>query len=82
MDTSISKSKIAIYRLKQSGALTNKMLAKILNNEGYYQAKHTKGLWLQKENKDILFILVVDDFVIKYIHKKYIKELVTLLEGT
>ena len=36
--------KKAIYGLKQSGALAAKMLAKILNKRGYYQAKHTKGL--------------------------------------
>ena len=37
--------KKVIYRLKQAGLLTNKILAKILNKEGYYQAKHTPGLW-------------------------------------
>ena len=36
--------KKAIYRLRQAGALSNKMLAGILNKKGYYQAKHTKGL--------------------------------------
>ena len=36
--------KKAIYGLPQSGALAHKMLAKILNKDGYYQAKHTKGL--------------------------------------
>jgi len=30
--------KKAIYGLKQAGLLSNKMLAKILNKEGYYQA--------------------------------------------
>ena len=52
--------KKAIYGLKQSGALAAKMQAKILNKEGYYQAKHTKGLWLHK-TKDISFTLVLDD---------------------
>ena len=36
--------KKAIYGLKQSCDLAAKMLAKILNKRGYYQAKHTKGL--------------------------------------
>ena len=61
--------KKAIYGLKQSGALANKMLSKILNKEWYYQAKHTKGLWLHK-TKNISFTLVVDDFGVNtYINK-------------
>ena len=34
--------KKAIYGLKQSGALANQMLARILKKEGYYQAKHNE----------------------------------------
>ena len=73
--------KKAIYGLKQSGALSNKMLAKILNKEGYYQAKHTKGLWLHK-TKSISFTLVVDDFGVAYKERKDCEELIKLLEGT
>ena len=66
--------KKAIYGLKQKSALAAKMLAKILNKKGYYQAKHTKGLWL------FLFILVIDDFGVKYTRREDSKELVLLLE--
>ena len=52
--------KKAIYGLRQAGALSNKILAGILNKKGYYQAKHTKGLWLHK-TKSISFTLVIND---------------------
>ena len=57
--------KKAVYGLKQAGALSNKMLTGILNKEEYYQAKHTKGLWLHK-TKSKLCTLVVDDFGVCY----------------
>ena len=73
--------KKAIYGLKQSGALATHMLAKISNKRGYYQAKHTKGLWLYT-TKNILFTLVVDNFGVKYICREDSKELVPILEET
>ena len=73
--------KKAIYGLKQSGALAAKMLAKILNKRGYYQATHTKGLWLHK-TKNILFTLVIDNFRLKYICRENAEELISLLEET
>ena len=73
--------KKAIYGLKQSGALANKMLAKILNKDGYYQAKHTKGLWLHK-TKNISFTLVTDDFGVAFENKEDVDALIKLLEGT
>ena len=73
--------KKAIYGLKQSGALANKMLSKILNKEGYYQAKHTKGLWLHR-TKNTSFIIVVDDCGVKYVQKQDIEELINILEKT
>ena len=57
------------------------MLAKILNTDGYHQAKHMKGLWFHK-TKNISFTLVVDDFGVPFIHKEEIKGLVRILEGT
>ena len=72
--------KKAIYGLLQSGHLSDKMLAKILNKEGYYQAKHTKGLWLHK-TKNISFTLIVDNFGVRYNNKEDIEELVKLLKG-
>ena len=57
------------------------MLAGILKKEGYYQAKHTKGLWLH-ETIDLLFTSFVDHFGVQYVKKEDVKELVKLLEGT
>ena len=73
--------KKAIYGLKQSDTLAAKMLVKILNKRGYYQAKHTKGLWLHK-TKNISFTLVVNNFGVKYICREDAEELVSILEET
>ena len=67
--------------MNQSGALAAKMLAKILNKRGYYQAKHTEGLWLHKK-KNILFTLVVNNFGVKHICREDAEELVSIFEQT
>ena len=72
--------KKAIYGLKQAGLLSNKMLAKILNKEGYYQAKHTPGLWVH-EKRQISFTLVVDDFGVKYVKEEDVRHLEKVLEA-
>jgi hypothetical protein len=38
----------AFFGLKQSGALANKQLSKVLGTEGYFHSEHTSGLWLHK----------------------------------
>ena len=72
--------KKAIYGLKQAGLLSNKILAKILNKEGYYQAKHTPGLWTH-ETRQISFTLVVDDFGVKYVKEEDVHHLEKVLEA-
>ena len=59
--------------------LLQKIIARILNKEGYNQAKHTKGIWLHK-NKNISFTLVVDNYGVKYIHKQGVDRLIKILE--
>ena len=55
------------------------MLAKILNKDGYYQAKHTKGLWLHK-TKSISFTMIVDDFGCCYNKREDVEDLINLLK--
>lgn len=69
----------ALFGLKQSGALANKQLSKVINKIGYHHSKHTPGLWLH-EPRDILFILVVDDFGVKYTNKDDVLYLKAFIE--
>ena len=54
-----------IYGLPQAGKLANQQLIRHLEPFGYAPCPHTAGLWTHK-TKDISFLLVVDDFAIKY----------------
>jgi hypothetical protein len=56
--------------LKQAVLLANQLLQTCLAPFGYYPARHTPGLWLQK-TWPISFTLVVDDFVVKYVGKQH-----------
>ena len=56
----------SMYGLPQTGILANNQLTEHLEPKGYYQCRHTLGLWRHKW-RPILFSLVVDDFGIKYI---------------
>jgi hypothetical protein len=59
-----------MYELKQAGLLTNQLLQNCLAPFGYYPARHTPGLWLQK-TRQIAFSLMVDDFAVKYVGKQH-----------
>ena len=59
-----------IYGLPQAGIFANNQLIKLLEPKGYYQCRHTPGLWRHK-CRPILFSLVVDDFGIKYVGEKH-----------
>jgi hypothetical protein len=52
-----------MYGLKQAGLLANQLLQTRLAPFGYYPARHTTGIWLQK-TRPISFTLVVDDFAV------------------
>ena len=56
------------------------MIAKISNKEGYYQTKHTPGLWTH-ETRQISFTLVVDDFGVKYVKDEDVHHLEKVLEA-
>jgi hypothetical protein len=65
--------------LKQSGALANKQLSKVLGKERYFPSEHTSGLWLHK-TRDISFTLVVDDFGVKYTNKADVLHLKSVID--
>ncbi len=67
------------YGLPQAGSLGQDQLEKRLNQEGYYQSQTVPGLWKHK-TKTIQFVLVVDDFGIKYISKDDLDHLICTLE--
>ena len=68
-----------MYCLPQAGILVNEVLQKNLVQFGYYQCKHTPGLWKHK-TRPIVFVLVVDDFGVKYVGKEYLLHLLNALK--
>ena len=62
-----------MYGLPQAGSLGHDLLQERLNKEGYFQSKTVSGLWSHKA-RDIKFVLVVDDFGIKYIKQRIIQK--------
>ena len=53
---------------------------KLINKEGYYKSLIAPGLWKHK-TRDIQFVLVVDDFGIKYTKKDDLDHLIKLLKS-
>ena len=68
------------YGLPQSGRLANDLLCTRLEKAGYYEAATTPGLWCHKW-RPIQFVLLVDDFGIKYVGKEYALHLLKNLEA-
>jgi hypothetical protein len=68
-----------MYGLPQAGILANQLLTKRLEPHGYYQCRHTPGLWRHKW-RPVLFSLVVDDFGIKYVGREHINHLIDDIE--
>jgi hypothetical protein len=58
-----------MYGLPQAGILAKKVLQRRLALDGYLPTEHTHGLWKQ-ETCLVWFLLVVDDFGIKYIGRE------------
>ena len=67
------------YDLPQSDRLTNDQLHTRLDNAGYYESATTTGLWRHKW-RPIKFVLIVDDFVIKYVRKQHTLYILKILE--
>ncbi len=58
-----------MYGLPHAGLLAKKLLTHHLAKYGYYQAVHTPELW-KHTWCTIQFVLVKDDFGIKYMDKR------------
>jgi hypothetical protein len=59
------KIRKAVWGLPQAGILVNKLLQTRLAPHGYYECKHTPGLW-KHITCPISFTLVVDNFGVEY----------------
>ena len=68
-----------MYGLPQAGILANKLLKQRLAQHGYYECKHTPGLWKHKW-RPITFVLVVNDFGVKYRGRKHALHLAAALK--
>ena len=68
------------YGLKQSGLIAHNDLTALLKSHGYVKSPTTEGL-LTYSKRDIAFILVVDDFAIKYTKKEDAEHLFTCLRS-
>ena len=73
------KIRRGMYGLPQSGILANQFLTARLAPHGYYQCRHTPGLWKHK-CRPILFSLVVDEFGIKYVGRQHSDHLIADIE--
>ena len=69
-----------MYGLPQAGILTNKHLRKRLVKFGYFEMPHKPGLWMHV-SQPIAFMLVVDDFDIKYEGREHLNHLLSALKG-
>jgi hypothetical protein len=67
-----------MYGLPQAGLLANQLLQKRMATHGYYQCKHTHGLW-RHTTRPIVFSLVVDNFGVKYVGKEHANHLYACL---
>lgn len=68
-----------MYGLPQAGSLGHDLLEERLNQEGYFQSQIVPGLWKHK-TRNIKFVLVVDDFGIKYLRREDLDHLIKSLE--
>jgi len=68
-----------IYGPPQSGIFANKLLNKRLAKHGYFEVKHTSGIW-RHIWCPIQFTLVVDDFGVKHVGKQHAEHLCKALK--
>ena len=62
------------YGIKQSGKLSNDLLRTHLEKEVYYKSSTTLGVWRHK-CRPIQFVLIVNDFGVKYVGKQHAEHL-------
>ena len=68
-----------MYGLPQAGILANKQLTERLADYGYYPCRHTPGLWRYVEDPKVNFVLVVDDFSLKYTDREHAERFLAIL---
>ena len=68
-----------MYGLPQAGLLSNELLEKRLDNQGYRQSKLVPGLW-KHDWQPVQFTLVVDEFEVKYVGKEHVLHLKQKIE--
>jgi hypothetical protein len=68
-----------MYGLPQAGRLANEQLIRHLAPHGYAPCAITPGLW-KHESRDIQFLLVVDDFAVKYTNRQDVEHLISALK--
>ena len=64
-----------MYGLPQAGIIAQQLLEECLGKHGYHQSKTTPGLW-KHDTRPINFLLVVDDFGVKYVGEKNVQHLI------
>ena len=67
------------YGLPQSDRLANDLLRTPIEKAGYYETATTSGIWIHKW-RPIHFVLLVDNFGIKYVGKQHALHLLKTLE--
>jgi hypothetical protein len=65
-----------MYGLPQAGILTNELLQRWLDVDGFHPTEHIQGLW-KHENRLVWFLLVVDYSSIKYVGCENAEHLMT-----
>jgi hypothetical protein len=68
-----------MYGLPQAGILANELLQRNLAKDGYRPTQHTHGLWKQ-DTRPISFLLVVDDFGVKYPGREHAEHLMECIK--
>jgi hypothetical protein len=67
-----------MYGLPQVGILFNELLQRNLVRDGYRPPTHTHGIWTH-DTCPISFLLVVDDFVVKYVGREHAEHLMACI---
>ena len=68
----------AIWGLLHAGIWANKLLWKHLLPHGYYKCANTTGLW-KHIIRPILFILVINNFGVKYVGREHVEHLIACI---
>ena len=70
---------MGMYGLPQSGNLANKLLKERLAEHSYFELPHTPGHFMHK-TRPVWFMLVADDFGIKYISRQHAEHLISIIK--